>query len=272
MYSIVWFFFCYAFLGWCAEVSFAALTLGRFVNRGFLNSPMCPIYGFGALIVLYCLVPLQDNMPLLFLGSVLLTSVLELLTGQLLEKLFHQRWWDYSDKPFHLGRYVCLEFSLMWGVACVIVVKALHPLIRLGVFLIPRTLSLLLLGILCAITVVDVIATVHTIGKINRKLGQIEELAEKIRAGSDEIGESLAEHVIDAAQRHEQWKDTLGERKQQLEQRCEQLRERLEQTLNQRTFGQKRLLDAFPNMRSTHHVAALERLRAHTQQRRRQKK
>ena len=113
MYQFLWIFFVYAFLGWCTEVSYAALRTGKFVNRGFLNGPVCPIYGCGVVVVLVGLTPLKGNFVLLFLGSVVLTSVLELATGFVLEKLFRQRWWDYSDKPFNLGGYICLEFSIM---------------------------------------------------------------------------------------------------------------------------------------------------------------
>ena len=99
MYHLLWIFFIYAFLGWCTEVSYAALKTGRFVNRGFLNGPVCPVYGFGVVIVLWVLEPLRGNLLLLFLGSVALTSLLEWLTGFVLERLFHQRWWDYSQEP-----------------------------------------------------------------------------------------------------------------------------------------------------------------------------
>ncbi|MFQ9473221.1 MAG: putative ABC transporter permease [Oscillospiraceae bacterium] len=128
MYHLLWIFFIYAFLGWCTEVSYAALKTGRFVNRGFLNGPVCPVYGFGVVIVLWVLEPLRGNLLLLFLGSVALTSLLEWLTGFVLERLFHQRWWDYSQEPFNLGGYICLRFSIAWGLACLFVVKLLHPL------------------------------------------------------------------------------------------------------------------------------------------------
>ena len=145
LYRFLWIFFIYAFLGWCTEVSYAALVTGRFVNRGFLNGPVCPVYGFGVVIVLTCLTPLANNLPLLFLGSVVLTSALEWLTGFVLEKLFHQRWWDYSDQPFNLSGYVCLRFSIAWGFACLFVVKLLHPTVLLFIRLIPKTLGLALL-------------------------------------------------------------------------------------------------------------------------------
>ena len=88
MYQFLFIFFVYAFLGWCTEVSYAALVTGRFVNRGFLNGPWCPVYGFGVVIVLAFLEPLKSNLLLLFLSSVVLTSALEWATGFVLEKYF----------------------------------------------------------------------------------------------------------------------------------------------------------------------------------------
>ena len=128
-------FFVYAVLGWCAEVAFAAVNSGRFVNRGFLNGPWCPIYGFGVVIVVLVLTPVEENTAMLFAGAVVLTSALEWITGCVLEKAFHARWWDYSGLPFNIGGYVCLKFSLMWGLACVLVMRVLHPTVM---FLIAR--------------------------------------------------------------------------------------------------------------------------------------
>ena len=146
-YELVWIFIIYAFLGWCTEVSYAALDRGIFVNRGFLNGPYCPIYGFGVVIVVTILTPLQDNLLLLFFGSFLLTSVLEYITGFLLEKVFHDRWWDYSNKPFNIHGYVCLKFSIYWGLACTFIMKVIHPIIYRGITWIPHTLGLSLIHI-----------------------------------------------------------------------------------------------------------------------------
>ena len=76
IYNIMWYFFIYAFLGWCTEVSFFAVKTGKFVNRGFLNGPVCPVYGFGLVIIIVALTPLKENLLLLFLGSVVITSSL----------------------------------------------------------------------------------------------------------------------------------------------------------------------------------------------------
>ena len=114
LYELFLIFFTYGFLGWCSEVAFATLKTGGFVNRGFLNGPICPIYGFGMLIVVVCLTPLNDSWPLLFLGSMALTTALEFFTGWVLEKLFQTKWWDYSERKFNVKGYICLEFSILW--------------------------------------------------------------------------------------------------------------------------------------------------------------
>jgi uncharacterized membrane protein len=95
LYNAAWIFLVYAFLGWCTEVVFQAAIRGKFINRGFLNGPVCPIYGFGVLAVIGCLTPLKDNLAVLFFGSVVLTTVLEFITGFVLEKFFCDKWWDY---------------------------------------------------------------------------------------------------------------------------------------------------------------------------------
>lgn len=286
LYQFLWIFFIYAFLGWCTEVSYAALVTGKFVNRGFLNGPVCPVYGFGVVIVLAGLTPLQDSLPLLFLGSVVLTSALEWLTGFVLEKLFHQRWWDYSDQPFNLSGYICLRFSIAWGFACLFVVKLLHPTVLLLIRLIPRTLGVVLLAGLGAVMAVDLAATVSTIVKLNRRLEQIDELAAKIKEASNEFGENLAEKVLDAAERGAGWKEDIDELSFRLAERRAELADNLEEWEQHREeqraqvrrqleewrtsmqelhdgefFGRRRLLKAFPRLRSIDHTGALERLR-----------
>ncbi len=292
LYHALWVFFIYAFLGWCTEVSYAATKTGKFVNRGFLNGPWCPIYGFGVVIVLAFLEPLKNNLFVLFLGSVVLTSALEWLTGFLLEKLFAQRWWDYSNEPFNLSGYICLRFSLAWGFACLFVVKLLHPTVLLLIRLIPHLVGLILLGILGVVMAIDLAATVSAIAKLNRRLALIDEMAGRIREASNDFGEDLAERVLDAAEKGADWRDDLEELSDRLSQRREAFSDDLDELkddfqarlearraqnrrqlqewkdsiqalMDKESFGQKRLLKAFPSLRSLEHKAAMDRLRRH---------
>ena len=85
------------------------------------------MYGVGVAVIVFCLSPLEDNVWLTFFAAVVLTSGLEWITGFVLEKLFHQRWWDYSELPFNIGGYICLKFSLAWGLACLLILKVILP-------------------------------------------------------------------------------------------------------------------------------------------------
>ena len=83
-------------MGWCLEVIFCGLNNGHFINRGFLNGPVCPIYGVGGVLIVSLLTPISGNVFMLFAGAVIVTSAIEYITGYLLEKLYNARWWDYS--------------------------------------------------------------------------------------------------------------------------------------------------------------------------------
>lgn len=210
-YELVWIFIIYAFIGWCTEVSYAALDRGIFVNRGFLNGPYCPIYGCGVVIVVAALTPLKDNLLILFAGSFLLTSILEYITGFILEKVFHNKWWDYSNKPFNLHGYVCLKFSIYWGLACTFIMDVLHPIIYKGITMIPHILGVVLLCIIMTGFAVDCGVTVSTILKFNKRLKVMDEMAAKIHKLSNEIGENIYENVTNAVEKSEEFQETHEE-------------------------------------------------------------
>ena len=195
IYELLWLFFIYAFFGWCIEVVFCGLNEGHFINRGFLNGPVCPIYGVGGVIVVLCLTPIKDNIFLLFVGSALLTSILELITGFALDKIFHARWWDYTDMPFNIGGYICLKFSIYWGFVCITLMKGIHPVILGFVRFIPHMLGLVAVVFFAAVFVADVIITVITINNLTKRVKLMNDIAKKIHSVSDEVGE----HIYDGA-------------------------------------------------------------------------
>lgn len=293
-YELVWIFIIYACFGWCTEVSYAALDTGKFVNRGFLNGPYCPIYGCGIVIVVTILTPLKENLLLLFAGSVLLTTTLEFFTGYILEKAFHNKWWDYSDKPFNVKGYICLKFSILWGLACTFVMEILHPAIYKLITWIPFVPGVILLTILMGIFAVDCCITVSTILKFNRHLKIMEELAASIHRLSDEIGENIYENVSDILERSEQFQEDHAEFIEKITETTETTRTRISQTTEaarvrlldvreekqrqlaelrekyEKLFAEKnkgfhRLLRAFPDMRSRDNNEMLEKykLRIH---------
>lgn len=201
--QMIWIVLVYSFLGWCCEVAFAAVRRGIFVNRGFLNGPVCPIYGFGVLIVLLVLEPVKDNLALLFFGSMVLTSALEFFIGFIMEQFFHDKWWDYSENPFNIKGYICLEFSLVWGAACVLVVDVIHPMIFKLICAIPEKLSLWLMVFFTAVLISDAVITLWNMLKLPKRLRAIDELEKAMTAVSDAIGEKVYEGVERSKERSE---------------------------------------------------------------------
>lgn len=252
MEKIIWLFFIYAFLGWCTEVIYAGVNQGVFVNRGFLNGAVCPIYGFGVLMVLLCLLPLRENLLLLYVGSVFLTSLLELVTGFLMEKLFHHRWWDYSREPFNVGGYICLKFSLLWGLACVLIVDVLHPFINQLLAIVPDQFSLPFLLAFSGAFIADNVVTVATVARLNQRLQQIDEVAHALRRVSDAIGAVAVDGSI-----------VLSDANEKLR---EDLRAKHEELIALVHIEQKRLLHAFPNIQSRQHREVMEEIKTHVRE------
>ena len=201
LYQTLAYFLIYSCLGWCLEVVYAAVTTGKLVNRGFLNGPVCPIYGFGMVIVLYALTPLVDNTLLLYLGGVILPSALELVGGWALYKLYRTRWWDYSDYPFNIGGYICLEFCLLWGVGTLVVMRIVHPIIAGLVAMVPTLVGVILMCILYAVYATDVVATAIAASTLADTLDTMEKLGDSIHAVSDAMTELLGTTAMDVDQK-----------------------------------------------------------------------
>lgn len=250
-YSICWYFCIYALLGWCLEVCFCTVNTGKFVNRGFLNGPVCPIYGFGMVIILLVLTPLAGNLFLLYLGAVVLTSTLELVTGFILKKIFHTSWWDYSDAPYNLGGYICLKFSLAWGIGGVFAVRGIHPLIAKLVHFIPKSIGLVALGFIFFLFLCDAIVTIAEIAKLNKDLWRMDEIAEKLHEGSNVLAKNLGDGALVMDEKFDSAKKEVNIYLDLLK---TEWRER-------KRLVRGRLLKAFPDAKNTRHSAALEALK-----------
>ncbi len=261
MYPYLCYFFIYAVLGWCLEVTYAAVCEGTFVNRGFLNGPLCPVYGVGAVIVIFCLTPLRENTIVLFLCAVALASLLEWATGFVLETLFHQKWWDYSNEPFNISGYICLKFSLLWGVACLVVMEIIHPAVAAFVRWIPPTATNILLGTLGIVMLLDILATVQSVLNLNRRLKQIDALGGKIKHISDGVGVNLSGEVLKVAQKTETWKQTYKESLDAAAAMRAQLRTKQDALTQKLHYTQVRLIKAFPDLKSNRYKDALEKIK-----------
>lgn len=205
-------FFIYSFLGWCVEVAFVAVTAGKVTNRGFLNGPVCPIYGCGMIGVLLALLPVEKNIWLLFLGGMVICSAVELFGGWILDKIFHMRWWDYSDEKFNIGGYVCLAFSFMWGMAVVFAVKFVHHPIMAVVKKIPFQIQVIIVVVCGVVFVVDMVVTLKNLIGINKSLGQLDKLAESLHTVGDQLKDVVGNSAITVAEKAEEGMEILDEK------------------------------------------------------------
>jgi len=251
--DILWIFPIYAFLGWCLEVIYAAVSTGKLVNRGFLGGFICPIYGLGAGLIILALTPVAGNIFLLFLGAALLGSLLELVAGFLLKSLFHITWWDYSDEPFNIGGFICLKFSLVWGVVGVGLIHFIHPAILDLIRLIPSTVLWVLLALFYVYFITDIVTTVLTIRDLNRDLREITRLSELINKSGENLARRIGTPAIEAAQKFEDTRAKLGAKLED----SERLHALLEKTSNARL----RLFRAFPNMKTARNGGALREMK-----------
>ena len=213
----------YSFLGWCVEVVYHTVNYGEFSNRGFVGGPVCTIYGVGFTGIVYLLKPFRENPAVLFAVSVVLTTVLEFLTGWVLEKVFHEKWWDYSKEPFNVKGYICLRFSLIWGLACTGTMMIIHPLAEKLYHWIPGKVCTVFLCVAFAVYVVGWSVTVIEIRKLKVRLKIIKKIADTMDDISDYLGTNLHESTLDVMERSEAGMERLEDTKQALVEKREAL-------------------------------------------------
>lgn len=157
IYQWVFIFFIYSFFGWIWETSYKSIQQRKFINRGFLNGPWLPIYGFGALIILFVTLPYQENHVLVFLLGAIFASIFEFIVGYGMEKLFHARYWDYSHLPLNIKGYIALPISLVWGLFSLILVNIIDVPISRFVAQFTASQLIVLDIILTTLFVIDVV-------------------------------------------------------------------------------------------------------------------
>lgn len=195
VYQLAFFFFIYSFAGWCIEVCCAAIQKRKFVNRGFVNGPLCPIYGSGAVLFAVFLPELKEAPFFLFLAGVILASILEFTTGALLEKLFHRKWWDYSNIRWNYEGYVCLPFSLGWGVCAVVLNMFLNPLLVKLLRIMPRLLMVIIMIALTVALVLDTVGTTLAIRGLQKKQVQLAEFTEGVSQVSKLLENAITRRI-----------------------------------------------------------------------------
>lgn len=194
-YELLWCFLIYSFLGWCLEVIAAAAGRKKFVNRGLLNGILCPIYGFSVVFMLVFMDSLKNGWFYLFLGCAVVGSVIELLTGLTLEKVFQMRLWDYSKRRFQIGGYVCLAYSVIWGLLGLGIIKFFNPLLIRLISIVPHLPGVIMLAAAWGLLAADTFTTVAALLKIKNQNQKMTEIAQGFTKASRSLRSVIVKWV-----------------------------------------------------------------------------
>lgn len=235
---MIFLFTIYSFLGWLCESIFCSFLFKKWTNRGFLNGPFCPVYGIGGLLITSLLKPFTGypfyiEIPLVFVAGVILTTTLEYITGWILETLFHTTWWDYSQNRFNYKGRICLLNSLLFGVLCLVTMLVLHPFLLHLLHLIPWFLRPWIVCTIVLYFLTDTLITLHSILSLNGKLQQLQQVLDEIRESGTPLRTAhaaISGYLTDSPA-------------------MQSVRERLAR-LEKISPVQRRLLRAFPTMKS----------------------
>ena len=192
--DFMWIFYIYSFAGWCAGVAANAMRRKRFINTGFLNLPLCPVYGTIGIVFSIFLPELEDHWFFLALGGSVLAAVVIVVTGVILEHVFGRKWWDYSKTRFQFQGYLNYQHLLGFAVGAVLCTKVLNPLLLDLVHRIPEAAEdvlLLLLGLLFLADTVccgAAVLSLHRTVRMMRFTGRVQEF-------TDDFGNALTRHV-----------------------------------------------------------------------------
>ncbi len=180
-FHILTYFVIYSFLGWVLESIVRTISERKIINTGFLKGPFCPIYGFGAIIMILFLNGFKNNMFLLFIISVLVLTLWEYIVGVLLEKLFCTKYWDYSDHKFNYKGRICLTNSIAWGILALLFINYIHPFIVQILSYVDFFYVAIIATVITFILFIDAIVSVIKIKNIKSTLEKIEEINEQIK-------------------------------------------------------------------------------------------
>lgn len=222
------FFFIYCFLGWCWESCYVSAKKRQWVNRGFMKGPFLPIYGFGALSVLIATLPVRPFPVLVYVFGMIGATALELVTGICMEKLFHVRYWDYSNQKFNFKGHICLTSSIAWGAFSLAMIYGFHKPIEKLVLSIPFVWLDILTTVLTVIVAADFAISFKTAMELRAILDSMERIKDemkRLQKRAEVIEAFLADDFHDAK---ENFKEEMLERKDNL---MEGLQERKENIL-----------------------------------------
>lgn len=286
LYEMCLLFIVWSFIGWAIEVCAHALKMGEYSNRGFLSMPICPIYGFGVLIITILLHPFMDIPILMFICSSLICTAFELFVGVTMKMIFHNVWWDYSDEHFNFKGYICLKTSILWGMGCLIVEYCAEPQIEWLVDSIPTTAGTVFIGVMGVLIIIDCSNSVAAVYKLNLRLKEISEISEKMYNSSQKLGKALADTALTAVDKGSEAAAAIYAKRMESEEKAAELRNDIRENITDMkdetveklrarydalvAFSDKnveRMIKAFPSMHSVKYRKEFENIRAKLRER-----
>ena len=190
IYNYILLFLFYSVIGWSMEVVVSLFCRHKFINRGFLIGPYCPIYGVGGLLITIFLSGYKDDIIVFTVMTLITFTLLEYLTGYFMEKIFHARWWDYSDKKFNLNGRVCVDTMIPFALLGIAVVYIINPIVMRWILLIPFGIRRVIAIILAVIFVSDLALSIKVMSNLKHvkyaKRDNTEEITKKVKKALNE--------------------------------------------------------------------------------------
>lgn len=180
-YTLFLYFVIYSVFGWLTETIYCRILDGKWTNRGFMFGPYCPIYGFGALLIIYFLDNFKEYPIGVFILGMIFTSTLEYIASFMLEKMFNAKWWDYSKRKFNLNGRICLLNSTEFAILGVLLTYIIHPVVSTLISRLPFSILEYLSILLFCILIVDCCSTVFSLLNLKEKLEMLGEMAEEFK-------------------------------------------------------------------------------------------
>lgn len=262
------YFITYAVMGWCMETVYCSTLEKRFVPRGFLYGPLCPIYGVGVLMMICWFQPLMGNPVLFYLTATVCMSAWEYLVGWFLETTTHIKYWDYSMYKFNLHGRICLWVCLAWGALSYLVLYFIHPRVAGLLARIPDIPRYFLDGVFLGILMADATATVYQLVRTSQMLSRLQQAGDELRA---QVVQSRGE----LAERMEEARTALSDRLEdllpnQLDDVGRVLKERYDELMSGAEMMSRRFRAGYRDMRSSGRIfEALESVKRHGERSRR---
>lgn len=271
LYFLFYNFFLYCFFGWIYESCFVSIKKKTWVNRGFLNGPIIPIYGAGATIVYIFIAPFHDSAVLVFVVGFIIATLLEFVTSYVMEKLFHAKWWDYTHYKYNIKGRICLTASLFWGFLSILMSEVLQPFMNSLIDRIPRQTGESVGVIIVVLFTADVTITVIYTLQLDKKLSELikirDEFAEYLEStrlfGMKEELRSRFEGMS-ISNLWDYMKEQLDEKfemSEELEQKVRNFTSRYQNMAELKNIIHKRIVKAFPTMKSTRSERIMDSLR-----------